>query len=105
MRVTFITAFTFLVLAASAAAAPIGNYPDADADKHCEASGESPECALKTFWACTEKSVATCKKDGLDVQPDGVQLKDDGTIAGDVWLKPWAVSWAEILNVTNPTAT
>ncbi len=92
-------------MSAAGLAAPIGDYPDADAETHCTSSGESPECALKTFWACTEKSVATCNKVGLDVQADGTQYKADQTMEGDVWSQPWTMSWAELLDVTNPAYT
>jgi hypothetical protein len=89
----------------AANAAPIGNYPDADSEKHCSAPGDSPECVLKTFWACNEKSVATCKKAGLDVQPDGAQHRDDGDRLGEIMLKPWTIEWSEILDITNPADT
>jgi hypothetical protein len=82
-------------------AADLPDYPDPDTEKTCETPGESPECALKTFWLCSEKSVATCKMVGLEVQPDGSQHKDDGTALGDAWTKPWQQHWTELLNVTH----
>jgi hypothetical protein len=99
---------TLLPVAAWAAAAdpqPL-IYPDADTEKACSAPGESPECAAKTFVACSEKSVAVCKLAGLNVQSDGIQHKsDDGSLAGDVWLKPWTLTWTELLGITHPTHT
>jgi hypothetical protein len=82
-------------------AAELAGFPDSDTDKHCEKPGESPECAAKTFWLCSEKSVATCKLVGLDVQPDGSQYKADDTVEGDARTKPWTLSWTELLNVTH----
>lgn len=86
----------------TAFAADLPDYPDPDTEKRCESPGESPECAAKTFVLCSEKSVATCKLVGLDVQPDGTQHKEDETLAGDAWTKPWTLPWAELLSVTYP---
>jgi len=83
----------------------LADFPDSDTEKHCEKPGESPECAAKTFWLCSEKSVATCKLVGLDVQPDGSQYKADDTLEGDARTKPWTLSWTELLNVTHPNYT
>ena len=80
-------------------------YPDTDTDKPCTSPGESPECAAKTFWLCTEKSVATCKLAGLNVQADGTQHKDDGTMKGAAWFRPWAQTWNELRAVTHPDYT
>jgi len=92
-------------LQASARAAELPDYPDPDTDKPCASAGESPQCAAKTFWLCSEKSVATCKMVGMDVQPDGSQYKEDGSVAGDAWLKPWTLPWTELLNVTHANYT
>jgi hypothetical protein len=89
----------------STLAAELPEYPDPDTDKVCTKPGESPECAAKTFWLCSEKSVATCKLAGLNVQADGTQHKDDGTLTGDAWLKPWTLSWTDLLNVTHSDYT
>lgn len=94
-----------LAFALPAAAAGPTTYPDTDTDKPCISPGESPECAAKTFWLCTEKSVATCKLAGLNVQADGTQHKDDGTAKGTAWLKPWTQTWNELLAVTHPDYT
>jgi hypothetical protein len=80
-------------------------YPDSDTEKPCAAPGESPECAAKTFLLCSEKSIAICKLAGLNVQADGAQHKDDGTIVGEAWTKPWTLTWTELLDVTHPTHT
>ena len=95
------------LLAAVAYAAPLlaaelPVYPDPDTEKACVSPGESPECAAKTFLMCSEKSVATCKLIGLTIQAEGAQHKDDGTVAGDVWNKPWTLSWTELLRFTHP---
>ncbi len=82
-------------------AAELPVYPDADTEKPCTTSGESPECAAKTFLLCSEKSIATCKLAGLTVQPDGSQHKSDGTLTGDAWTKPWVLTWTELLSVTH----
>lgn len=95
----------FAVALNSAHAAELPAFPDADTEKHCEKPGESPECAAKTFWLCSEKAVATCKRVGLDVQPDGSQYKDDDTLEGDARTKPWTLSWTELLNITHPQYT
>ncbi len=87
-------------VAASAADLPV--YPDPDTDKPCTSAGDSPECAVKTFWLCTERSVANCKTVGLDVQADGTQHRVDETVTGTAWTKPWTLSWTELLNVTHP---
>ena len=76
-------------------------YPDPDTEKACTTPGESPQCAAKTFWLCSERSVATCKLAGLTVQPDGTQRKEDGSVTGEMWLKPWAFTWTELLGVTH----
>jgi hypothetical protein len=83
-------------------AAELPQYPDPDTEKACAGPGESPECAAKTFWLCSAKSVATCKLAGLNVQPDGSQYSDNGTAAGDAWTKPWTLPWSELLDVANP---
>ncbi len=90
-------------LPASAAEPP--DYPDADTEKPCTSSGESPECAAKTFWLCSEKSIATCKLVGLTVQADGSQHKGDGTLIGDAWTRPWTLTWTELLEVTHANYT
>jgi hypothetical protein len=54
---------------------------------------------------CSEKSVATCKLAGLNVQADGAQHKDDGTSKGTAWTRPWTLTWTELLNVTHPDYT
>ncbi len=90
--------------AAAAPEAPL-TYPDSDTEKPCSTPGESPECAAKTFWLCTEKSVATCKLAGLTVQPDGAQHKEDGTVASEAWVKPWTWTWTSLLNVTHADYT
>jgi len=91
--------------AALGAEAPL-SYPDPDTEKPCAAPGESPECAAKTFVACSEKSIAVCKLAGLSVQADGLQLEgDEETVAGVVWTKPWTLTWTELLDVTHPTHT
>ena len=82
-------------------AAELSDFPDADTEKHCTSAGESPECVAKTFMLCSDKSVATCKLAGLNVQPEGTQYKDDGTLVGDVWTRPWTLSWTELLGVTH----
>ena len=82
-------------------AAELPVYPDPDTEKACARGGESPECAAKTFWLCSEKSVATCKLAGLTVQPDGSQYKDDGTLIGDAWTRPWTLTWTELLQLTH----
>ncbi|MBY0510971.1 MAG: hypothetical protein K2P94_12585 [Rhodospirillaceae bacterium] len=94
-----------VALASASRAADLPDFPDADTEKHCEKPGESPECAAKTFWLCSEKSVATCKLVGLDVQPDGSQYKADDTVEGDARTKPWTLSWTELLNVTHANYT
>jgi hypothetical protein len=94
-----------VAFSAASTAAELPVYPDPDTEKTCETPGESPECALKTFWLCSEKSVAICKMVGLDVQPDGSQHKDDETAAGLAWTKPWAQPWTELLNVTHSNYT
>jgi hypothetical protein len=86
-----------------AQAAELPVYPDSDTEKACASAGESPECAAKTFLLCSEKSIAVCKVAGLNVQADGMQHKSDGTVEGDVWTKPWAMTWNDILHVTHPT--
>jgi hypothetical protein len=88
--------------AAQLSAAELPAYPDPDTEKACVSPGESPQCAAKTFLMCSEKSVATCKLIGLTIQPDGAQHKDDGSVAGDTWNKPWTLSWTELLRVTHP---
>lgn len=103
---TMTKAFLFLVgglLLAGAAqgAEPAVDYPDPDTVKACANPSESPECAAKTFWLCSEKSIATCKLTGLNVQADGTQHKEDGTVAGDAWIKPWTLTWTELLAVTH----
>ncbi len=87
------------VLPLPAAELPV--YPDPDTEKACASPGENPECAAKTFLMCSDKSVATCKLVGLTIQPDGGQHKDDGTLAGDIWMKPWTLSWTELLRVSH----
>ncbi len=84
-------------------AAELPAYPDPDTEKACDSSGESPECAAKTFMVCSEKSIAVCKIVGLNVQADGTQHKSDGTAEGEVWTKPWTLSWNQLLHVTHPT--
>jgi hypothetical protein len=88
-----------------AAEAPL-TYPDPDTEKPCAGPGESPECAAKTFWLCTEKSITICKLAGLNVQADGSQHKEEeGTVVGDAWTKPWTLSWTELLQITHPKHT
>ena len=94
--------FAAFVYAAPLAAAELPVYPDPDTEKACVSPGESPECAAKTFLMCSEKSVATCKLIGLTIPPDGAQHKDDGTATGDLWNKPWTLSWTELLRITHP---
>ena len=80
------------------------DYPDPDTEKACAAPGESPQCAAKTFWLCSEKSIAICKLAGLTVQPDGTQRKEDeDTLLGEVWSKPWTLTWTQLLDVTHKT--
>lgn len=101
----FPLAFALVVMATPATAAESTLYPDTDTDKPCTSPGESPECAAKTFWLCSEKSVATCKLAGLNIQADGTQHKDDGTAKGDAWLRPWTLTWTQLLEVTHPDYT
>ncbi len=95
----FMAAFLY---AAPMIAAELPVYPDSDTEKACVSAGESPECAAKTFLMCSEKSVATCKLIGITIPADGAQHKDDGTVAGDIWNKPWTMTWTEILRETHP---
>jgi hypothetical protein len=104
-RIVVLMGLALFAVALQAHAADLPVFPDADTEKHCEKPGESPECAAKTFWLCSEKSVATCKLVGLDVQPDGSQHKNDDTAEGDAWTKPWTLSWTELLNVTHSNYT
>jgi hypothetical protein len=92
-------------LAAPVSAAEIDEYPDPDTEKACESPTESPECAVKTFWACSEKTVETCKLMGLEVQPEGKQRKADDTPEAVAWVQPWTLPWTELLAVTNPDDT
>ncbi len=85
---------------AGAATEPL-EYPDPDTEKACAGPNESPQCAAKTFWACSEHSAATCKLAGLNVQADGAQHKEDGTVGGEAWAKPWTLSWTQLLDVTH----
>lgn len=91
--------------AAPLPAAELPAYPDSDTVKVCASVGESPECAAKTFLMCSDKSVATCKLVGLTIPPDGTQRKDDGTLLGDAWNKPWTLTWTELLRFTHPDYT
>ena len=90
--------------AAQTPKAPL-TYPDSDTEKPCSTPGESPECAAKAFWLCSEKSVATCKLVGLTVQADGAQHKEDGTVASEAWVKPWTWTWTSLLAVTHADYT
>ena len=90
-----------ILYAAPLGAAELPVFPDSDTEKGCARPGESPECATKTFVMCSDKSVASCKLIGLTIQPDGGQHKDDGTLAGDIWVKPWTVSWTDLLGVSH----
>jgi len=97
-----------LLIAASAFAGQTAEpvvYPDPDTDKPCSTPGESPECAAKTFMLCSEKSIAICKLMGLNVQADGSQHKEDGTLVGEAWTKPWTLTWTQLLEVTHPKYT
>lgn len=100
----FLTAALGVMLAGAAyggAAPQAMDYPDPDTEKACAAPGESPQCAAKTFWLCSEKSIATCKLAGLNVQADGTQHKQDDTLEGEAWIKPWTLSWTQLLDVTH----
>lgn len=88
------------VVIAAPAAEPT-TYPDADTEKACGNPAESPECALKTFWMCTEQTVATCKAVGLDVAAEGAQRRDDGSAMADTWLRPWSMPWNDLLNAAS----
>lgn len=81
----------------SAPAADLPTYPDAD-EKKCSSATETPECTLKTYWMCNEQNVDICKMVGIELQPEGTQKRDDGSYAGDVWRKPWTMSWSALLN-------
>ena len=96
------TILSGLISFSTVGAAELPDYADPDTEKPCARGGESPECAAKTFLLCSERSVATCKLAGLIVQADGNQYKDDGTLIGDAWTKPWTLTWTELLGVTHP---
>ncbi|MGE4062233.1 MAG: hypothetical protein AB7E79_02600 [Rhodospirillaceae bacterium] len=72
-------------------------FPNAD-EKPCSTPGESPECALKTFWMCNEQNVDVCKLIGIELQPEGTQKRDDGSYAGNVWRRPWTMPWSALIN-------
>lgn len=108
MRVLLTVVFGVMLTGAAygGAAPPPLEYPDPDTEKACTSPGESPQCAAKTFWLCTEKSIAICKMVGLNVQADGSQHKEDeDTIAGDAWTKPWTLTWNQLLEVTHKDYT
>ena len=106
IRLAFIAVCAaFMLPAVTFAAETPATYTDSDTEKPCGAPGESPECAAKTFWLCSEKSVATCKLAGLTVQADGAQHKEDGTVASEAWVKPWTWTWTSLLAVTHADYT
>ena len=97
VQLTLTAATVSLGICAAVAAEP-RTYPDTDTERPCSTATESPECALKTFWMCTQQTVATCKAVGIDLPPDGPQRGDDGSLAADTWLRPWAQPWNQLLN-------
>lgn len=105
LAVTTLSLIAGVVTAVALPAAELPVYPDPDTEKACASPGDNPECTAKTFLMCSDKSVATCKLIGLTIQPDGGQRKDDGTLAGDIWMKPWTLSWTELLRVSHADYT
>lgn len=101
-KLFLLCAAALLTLAAPeyTAAAAWPAFPDAD-EKPCGNPNESPECALKTFWMCNEQNVDVCKLVGIDLLPDGVQRRDDGSYAADVWKRPWTMPWSALTNEAN----
>jgi hypothetical protein len=85
------------LFAGGAPAAELPTFPDAD-EKRCGNASESPECALKAFWMCSEQNVDICRMVGIELQPEGTQKRDDGTYAADVWRRPWTMPWSALLN-------